>query len=763
MGARRLSLTLAGGAAGPVISSFVAIGGMIAAVALLPAQSAAAASTASGTGRAGPACTVTWTGAAGDQQWTTAKNWSPARVPGTKDIACVPASYDGPAVQVAGGTNVVAGISAQGAAGLELDGGSLELARAADASSIAGLEQTAGTLTVDSGVKLGLTGDAVWDGGVLAGAGTTTLTAGSDLTLLGATLTGKFVNDGAIDWQGGLVCLENPAVLTNSGTFTMTADGQEIAPCNGAVSFENTATGTISAGATPGQTIDIGTPFDNAGKVAVSSGTLELGDGDSATGTDAGSYSLASGSELDLSGGTRTLTSAAKITGSGTVSLNSTLVLAGQSLANLDMTGGQTEGAFTVTGSYVVTGGTAADVAKATTTTIAKGATMVIDTGETDVIGHNIVNDGTISWAGGGMCLGNGAHLTNNGTFDLTADNQYIQECGGSAPAFTNAAGATVVRAGTTGTCSYIDVPFDNAGTVTVSSGNVELGQGNSATGTDTGSYSLARGTELQLTGGSRTLTSAAKITGAGTVDLAATLVLAGQSLANLQQSGGQTEGPFKVTGTYVLTGGTMTDLSSATTTTIAAGATLITEGAEGLDGHNLVNDGTWDWRTGGMCMGDGAVFTNNGTWDITAAGGDAGPCGGAAASVVNGTSGTILVNSAADPTEKFSTTDDGDMDDDDGDMDVDNSFTFTATASYGATFAARCPELIVGGKAKVTGKLAIHTRKGFKPKKGESCSIISAPSGLTGKFKKVTGTKAGKGLSYAVGYTATGVTLTVK
>jgi hypothetical protein len=763
MGARLLSWGLACGAAGSVICSFVAVGGMIAAITLLPAQPAAAAGTASGAGRAGPACTATWTGKAGDDQWTTAGNWSPAKVPGKGDFACVPASYDGPAVQVAGGTNVVAGVSAQGAAGLEVDGGSLELAKAADASSIAGIELATGTLTVDAGVKLSLTGDAVWDGGDIAGTGTTTLAAGSGLALLGGTLASNFVNDGAVDWQGGQVCLDNPAVLTNSGTFTMAADGAEMAPCNGAVSFENTAAGTIAVDASPGQAVYIAAPFDNAGKVTVSSGELELGGGNSAAGTDSGSYVLASGAELDLSGGSRTLTKAATITGTGTVSLNSTLVLAGQSLANLDMIGGETEGPFTVTGSYVVTGGTATDVATATTTTIAKGATMVIDTGETDVIGHNIVNDGTIDWAGGGMCLGDGAQLTNKGTFNLTADNEYIEECGGSAPVISNAVGATIVRAGTTGTCAYINVPFDNAGTVNLSSGDVELGQGNSAAGTDTGSYSLASGTQLQVIGGTRTLTPAAKITGTGTVVLDATLVLAGQSLTNLQQSGGETEGPFTVTGTDVLSGGTMTDASSATTTTIAKGATLITEGAEDLDGHNLVNDGTWDWRTGGMCLGDGALFTNNGTWNITAAGGDAGPCGGAAASVVNSTTGTVIVNSAADPTEKFDTTDDGDMDDDDGDMDVDNSFTFTTTAKYSATFAAPCPELIVGAKATVTGALAIHTRKGFKPKKGESCSIISAPAGLKGKFKKVTGTKAGKGLTYAVGYTSTGVTLTVK
>ncbi len=36
------------------------------------------------------ACTVTWTGNAGDGQWTTAANWSSGSLPGANDNVCIP-------------------------------------------------------------------------------------------------------------------------------------------------------------------------------------------------------------------------------------------------------------------------------------------------------------------------------------------------------------------------------------------------------------------------------------------------------------------------------------------------------------------------------------------------------------------------------------------------------------------------------------------------------------------------------------------------
>ena len=67
---------------------------------------------------------------------------------------------------------------------------------------------------------------------------------------------------------------------------------------------------------------------------------------------------------------------------------------------------------------------------------------------------------------------------------------------------------------------------------------------------------------------------------------------------------------------------------------------------------------------------------------------------------------------------------------------------------------------------AVLVALLQTKTRGGFpwgRAALGESCTIISDAGGLAGKFTKVTGTKAGKGLVYAVGCTPTSVTLTVK
>jgi hypothetical protein len=183
-------------------------------------------------------------------------------------------------------------------------------------------------------------------------------------------------------------------------------------------------------------------------------------------------------------------------------------------------------------------------------------------------------------------------------------------------------------------------------------------------------------------------------------------------------------------------------EIAGAGTTTLTKGSGLTVLGAT-LAGK-FVNDGAIDWQSGLVCLENPAVLTNSGSFTMAADSEEISACNGTV-SLQNTAAGAITV--AASP----------------GDMDVDSSFTFTTTAHTAATFALPCPALLITDKTAVKGSLAIHTRKGVKPKLGESCAIISDAGGLTGKFKKVTGTKAGKGLVYAVGYTPTSVTLTVK
>src|SRR5436305_13466153 len=155
------------GAPGAVVHLLLLLCGATA-VALLVAPQPAGAAT----------CTITWTGGGGDGRWTTAGNWSPARIPTTTDYACIPAGAG--TVTVPTGSNIVLGIDAQGT-GLTVTGGTLELTDATQPSTVRNLSFSGGTITVDSGVSLTLAGTTQWSGGVLTGAGTTTVPSGATM------------------------------------------------------------------------------------------------------------------------------------------------------------------------------------------------------------------------------------------------------------------------------------------------------------------------------------------------------------------------------------------------------------------------------------------------------------------------------------------------------------------------------------------------------------------------------------------------------
>ena len=95
--------------------------------------------------------------------WTTAGNWNPARIPGSSDYACIP-STSAQSVAISTGTNVVKGVNSQGP-GLSVTGGNLELTDATQASAITALSLFGSTMKVDTGASLSLGGSSSWAGG----------------------------------------------------------------------------------------------------------------------------------------------------------------------------------------------------------------------------------------------------------------------------------------------------------------------------------------------------------------------------------------------------------------------------------------------------------------------------------------------------------------------------------------------------------------------------------------------------------------------
>lgn len=605
------------------------------------------------------ACTINWTGSAGDQQWTTATNWNPIRVPNSTDVACIPSSYHGPAVTISSGTNSVSGVNAQGTAGFELQGGFLQLKTD---SAISDLSLDGGQITVALGAVLTLSGTPFWTNGTLAGAGTTDLPSGTTMFWDGGELATALTNEGTVNWVSGSPCFAGAAaVFTNNASFVISAEGVSLYACSGSPKFVNAAGGFIAEQGTTGAYADISLPLNNLGSVTLTSGDLYLDGGNSSGSTDTGSYEIDSGNYLVLDGGTRTLASTATLTGAGTVIISNSqiVVFNGQTIPNLSLSGGTTRGAFTLTGNSVFSGGTITDPSgTVTTTTVASGATLTIE-GSPTLTGHNLTNStgGIVNWpsSNSALYLGIGAIFTNSGTLNLNASGLNIYYTGvGALPSIVNAAGGSIVRNGTPGTTLYVEIPFNNLGKVTVTSGGLELDAGNSTGSTDTGSYAIGSGSSLTLGGGTRTFASGATLTGSGTLSIAAdaqTVVFNGQSIPNLSLSSGTTRGPFTLTGKSVFSGGTISDPSgTVTATTVASGATLTIEGSSTFTGHNLTNNlgGIVNLPSSNstLYLGGGAVFTNSGTLNLNATGQDIYYSGiGAQPSIVNAAGGSMVRN----------------------------------------------------------------------------------------------------------------------
>ena len=107
---------------------------------------------------------------------------------------------------------------------------------------------------------------------------------------------------------------------------------------------------------------------------------------------------------------------------------------------------------------------------------------------------------GTTTWTGAGpLRVDTAAEIENGGTWDAQGNATLANL--GSAGGFQNASGSVFQKSAGGGTTS-VEVPFDNAGTVSVQSGTVSFSGGSSTTG----SFQGSAGTTVQFAGGVHTL-----------------------------------------------------------------------------------------------------------------------------------------------------------------------------------------------------------------------------------------------------------------
>ncbi|HEY7114857.1 MAG TPA: hypothetical protein VIA45_18150, partial [Thermoanaerobaculia bacterium] len=152
------------------------------------------------------------------------------------------------------------------------------------------------------------------------------------------------------------------------------------------------------------------------------------------------------------------------VVGSGTVTLGTS-----HSVTGVTLTGGVIDGAgnLSVSGAFSWTGGT---MSGSGTTTIAATSTLAINSGGVG-IQRQITNNGTITWQAGQLQMSNGT-IDNNATFTAQPDNS-IANFGGT-NAFHNNAAGTFTRDTGTGQMD-MNIPFTNAGTLTVSTGEMRI------------------------------------------------------------------------------------------------------------------------------------------------------------------------------------------------------------------------------------------------------------------------------------------------
>jgi ribosomal protein L35AE/L33A len=423
-------------------------------------------------------------------------------------------------------------------------------------------------------------------------------------------LLGNLTNRGTVvDALYSYLYIGNGAILSNFGTFDFQTDAPVYVYDSTTPSFVNS--GTLKKSGGTGSNY-VGIAVTNTGTLRVDSGTLNLTVGSSG----AGGRVLSNGATLELSGGTHTLSATSLPTGTGTLLLDGGTVGMAVS-ATLSSTVGLTmssgglsgPGALTVSGAMIWSGGQVAN-----NLTVAVGATLTLTgcCGQPRLFG-NLTNKGTVvNTLSSYMYVGNGATLTNIGTFDFQSDSSvYVYDS--TTPSFVNS--GTLKKSGGTGT-SYLGFSVTNTGTLRVDSGTLTLAGGSSGTG----SRVLSNGSTLELSGGTHTFGATSVPTGTGTmlvdggtaamnanVTVSATV---GLTVTNGALSGA---GALTVAGAMNWSGGQI-----ANNLTVALGATLSLSGGGQQFSGNLTNKGTVvSTLTSYMYVGNGGTLTNIGTFDF--------------------------------------------------------------------------------------------------------------------------------------------------
>ncbi len=601
-----------------------------------------------------------WVGTAGNNQWTTATNWSTGAVPISTDNVCIASSFtatltvgslaaanqtiasltSGAPISLTTGPLTVTGTAAF-SADLNITGATLTLN---GTSTMTTLEFSSGTLTGTAGLTV--SGLFTWSGGTHSGTGTTTVNGGMTISGEPFLVTRTMNNVGTATWSGVAFFMDGSTFNNQTGaTWNDTVDAA-IDSNGGTPVFNNSGTFEKTGGTTStGGGVGSGVVFNNmsGGVVEANEGILffnDLGNCAPTFTTCAGSWSVLTGDTLELGSaatgalsgpisgagavnfttGTVGLTGTYNVTGGTTASEGTAnftkpvtsvgpLTISGGTLnfstgaavttASLTQNSGTLAGsdALTVTGALTWSGGTESGTGTGTTT-VNGGMTI---SGEPFLVTRTMNNVGTATWSGvaffmDGSTFNNQTGATWNDTVDAAIDSN------GGTPVFNNS-GTFEKTGGTTSTGGGVGsgVVFNNmsGGVVEANKGILffnDLGNCAPTFTTCAGSWSVLTGDTLEL-GSAATGALSGPISGAGAVNF--------------------TAGTVNLTGTYNVTGGTTASEGTANFTkpVTSVGPLTISGGTLNFSTGKTVTTKSLTQSTGTLTGSDALTVTGALTW----------------------------------------------------------------------------------------------------------------------------------------------------
>ena len=564
-----------------------------------------------GSARAGE---VRWDGGGDGISWQDPLNWDTDVIPGPGDAAIIEAG-DGTSVTHASGTTEIQSLESD--RDIRLTGGSFSVA--GDSTVRGNFELDGATLTGTG--NLTVTGTLTWSGGGMLGSGTTTIGPDGALEIVGAAekrLSNRTINNnGTATWTGSgrIFSLSGNAVFNNApdAHFELRSDADFVwSRFNQPPVFNNEGTFTKSGGQGISEFDRV--VFNNSGTVVVAMGTLALGGGGTSTGT----LTIGADATVDFVGGGYLLDAGTILAGSSALRISGGSVAVAPGVAatvrRLDLVGGTLHGSgeLIVTETLNWTGG---GMDGAGTTTLTEGATLNISGDDDKMFSTRTINSaGTTVWSGTGDLVSNqgGATFNNDGTVRVESNATFRWVGFGSRPSFVNR--GTFIQTDTAAFVEFRGVAFSNEGTVSMSSGTLEIGGG----GIAAGAFELGNAATIDFAGGDHVWMGSVTFTDEGSVRISDGTVSveagAAVTVTNITLTGGMIAGPGDVTVTSLLdwTSGGMQGTGA---TNIPAGGTLRIAGSfiKVLSGRTLNNEGHATWSgTGDIISSTGnAVFNN--------------------------------------------------------------------------------------------------------------------------------------------------------